>query len=83
MKYLRRAIWHFATRLLVITLIAGLMVMVFYYAMNLANIQVVLKDGMARRAQVIMMDEDAAELSKYFQTAFLERDAALIASQQG
>ena len=83
MKYLRRFIWYVATRLLVITLIAGLMVMVFYYAMNLANIQVVLKDGMARRAQVIMMDEDAAELSKYFQTAFLESDTALIASQRG
>lgn len=83
MKYLRRLIWYIATRLLVFTLIAGLMVTVFYYAMNLANIQVVLKDGMARRAQVIMMDEDAGELTKYFQTAFLERDAALIAAQQG
>lgn len=83
MKYLRRFIWFFATRLLVVTLVAGLVVIVFYYAMNLTNIQVVLKDGMARRAQVIMMDEDVSELTKYFQTAFLERDAALIASQQG
>lgn len=83
MKYLRRFVWYLASRLLVITMVAGLMVVTFYYAMNLANIQVVLKDGMARRAQVIMMNEDPSELTKYFQTAFLERDAALIAVQQG
>ena len=40
----------------------------FYYAMNATSISVILKDGMALRAQVIMMDEDADELTKYFQT---------------
>ena len=83
MKYLRRLVWYLASRLLVITIVAGLMVVTFYYAMNLANIQVVLKDGMARRAQVVMMNESAADLTRYFQTAFLERDQALIAVQQG
>jgi len=83
MKYLRRVIWFLASRLFVGTLVAGLMVVVFYYAMNLANIQVVLKDGLAKRAQVILMDENPAELTKYFQTAYLERDTALIASEQG
>lgn len=83
MKYLRRLIWFIAARLFVVTLIAGLMVVVFYYAMNLTNIQVVLKDGLARRAQVIMMDEPSSELTKYFQTAYLERDNMLIAAQQG
>lgn len=43
----------------------------------------VLKDGLAKRAQVILMDENPAELTKYFQTAYLERDTALIASEQG
>ena len=35
------------------------MVVGFYYAMNMANIYVVLKDGMAYRAQVVMMGADA------------------------
>ena len=83
MKYLRRLIWFIASRLLVFTLVCGLMVVTFYYAMNLTNIHVVLKDGMARRAQVIMMGEDEAELTKYFQSAFLERDQALIVLHQG
>ncbi len=83
MKYLRRVVWFVASRLFLGTVVAGLCVVVFYYAMNLANIQVVLKDGLAKRAQVILMDENPAELTKYFQTAYLERDTALIASEQG
>ncbi len=83
MKYLRRLIWYIASRLLLICLVLGVMMTTFYYAMNVTNVYVVLKDGMAYRAQVIMMGEDAAEMTKYFQPAFLERDGALIASQQG
>lgn len=83
MKYLRRTVWYIASRLLVVCLVLGVMVVTFYYAMNATNIYVVLKDGMARRAQVVMMEEDASELTKYFQPAFLERDAVLLAVQQG
>lgn len=83
MKYLRRTIWYVASRLLVVCLVLGIMVVAFYYAMNATNIYVVLKDGMARRAQVVMMEEDASELTKYFQPSFLERDAVLMAVQQG
>ena len=62
MQYLRRLVWYIASRLLVITLVLGLMVTGFYYAMNVTNINVVLKDGMARRAQVIMMTGDSSEV---------------------
>ena len=67
MKYLRRLIWHIASRLLIITVVLGMMVISFYYAMNMSNMYVVLKDGMARRAQVVMMQEDVSELNKFFQ----------------
>ena len=77
MKYLRRLIWHIASRLLIITVVLGMMVISFYYAMNMSNMYVVLKDGMARRAQVVMMQEDASELNKYFQQSFLARDQAV------
>lgn len=83
MKYLRRLIWYIASRLLLICLVLGTMVVTFYYAMNVTNVYVVLKDGMARRAQVIMMTEEETELSKYFHQSFLERDNALIITQQG
>ena len=54
MKYLRRGIWYLASRLLVICLVFGLIITVFYYAMNLTNIQIIVKDGMAGRAKYIM-----------------------------
>ena len=37
MKYLRRIVMFFASRLFIICLIVGLMITVFYYAMNLSN----------------------------------------------
>ena len=83
MKHLRRTIWYIASRLLVASLVLGLMVIAFYYAMNTTNIYIVLKDGMARRAQVVMHQEDEQELTKYFQTTFLERDNALAVTRQG
>ena len=43
MQYLRRLVWYIASRLLVITLVLGLMVTGFYYAMNVTNINVVVK----------------------------------------
>ena len=61
MKHLRRLIWHIASRLLIVTIVLGLLVTGFYYAMNMTNIYVVLKDGRARRAQVVMMTEDREE----------------------
>jgi len=84
MKYLRRIIWFFANRLLVLTLILGLVVTVFYYTMNLSNIQIVLKDGMANRAKYIMgMETDRKELEKYFLTACIEKDDTLQDANSG
>ena len=75
MKYLRRIIWFIATRLVVICLILGLIITVFYYTMNVSNIQIVLKDGMAGRAKYVMgISENRNELDRYFQAACLEND---------
>lgn len=78
MKYLRRTIWHIASRLLVVTLVLGMMVTSFYYAMNMTNMYVVLKDGMAKRAQVGMLMEEPSELIKFFDQSFLERDPVMM-----
>lgn len=83
MKYLRRLIWWIATHLLWLTLILGLMTVVFYYTMNMTNIYVVLKDGMAKRAAVVMTGEGRGELDRYFQQSFLNNDAALLSLDQG
>ena len=84
MKYIRRIVWFIANRLLVLCLILGLMITVFYYAMNVSNIQIILKDGMATRAKYVMGIEDKrSELDKYFLTVCLENDSSVISAEQG
>lgn len=77
MKKIRRFIWYLASRLFLVVVLLGVFTVTFYYAMNASNIHIVLKDGMAKRAQVIMMQEDSSELNKFFQTSFLQRDENL------
>ncbi len=81
MSYLRRFLWYIAKHLLVLTMLFGALIIAFYMAMNTANITILLQDGMALRAQVIMMDEDPQELYKYFQSDFVQLDTALNLSQ--
>jgi len=84
MKYLRRIVSFFASRLLVLCLILGLVITIFYYAMNISNIQIVLKDGMATRAKYVMgIDTKRSELSKYFQQVCLENDTVVTQTDAG
>jgi len=83
MTKLRRFVWYLASRLFILLALLSFAVVTFYYAMNATNISVILKDGMALRAQVIMMDEDSDELSKFFQTNYLQRDENLLQALEG
>jgi len=82
-KRLRRFVWYLAARLLLITVLLGLLIVTFYYAMNATNIYIIVKDGMAKRAQTIMMREDPKELNKYFQGGYLQRDENLLLAIDG
>lgn len=84
MKYLRRGIWYVAGRLLVICLVLGLMITVFYYMMNLSNIQIVLKDGMAGRAKYVMgVSSQRSDLEKFFQIGYLDSDELVLKTDMG
>lgn len=82
MKYLRRLIWYVSSRLLALFCVLGVITLVFYFAMNATNIYIILKDGMAKRAQVVMMGQDE-DLTRYFSAAYLERDAQLSEAKNG
>ena len=77
MKQMRRFVWYLAGRLFLLLTVFSLCVVTVYYAMNASNIYIVLKDGMAKRAQVIMMGEPATDLNKFFQGSYLQRDENL------
>lgn len=81
MKYLRRLVWFIASRLLAILLVLGILSVTFYFAMNAMNIYIIIKDGMARRAQVVMMDEPVSSLDNYFFSSWISRDEMLLAAQ--
>ena len=77
MKYLRRLVWFIAARLLALLLVLGLLSVTFYFAMNAMNIYIIIKDGMAARAKVVMMDEPQSSLNNYFFSSWISRDELL------
>lgn len=81
MKYLRRLVWFIASRLLALLLVLGVLSVTFYFAMNAMNIYIIIKDGMAKRAQVVMMDEPITSLDNYFYSSWLSRDELLLSAQ--
>ncbi len=85
MQYLRRSVWFVARKLLVVTLIVGLFILVFYLFMNLANINILLQDGLKERASVILgiNREENRDLSRYFTERLLAEDPLLDAARDG
>ena len=83
MKYLRRLIWFAANRLLALAVVLTMMTIAFYFSMNAANIYVVLKDGMAERAQTVMIEETPGRLGTYFATSYIDRDNVLTSTRTG
>lgn len=77
MKYLRRLIWFVASRLMIILIVLGLLTTAFYFSMNASNIHIILKDGMAKRAQKVLMNAEE-NLDVYFSPAYQDRDPLLL-----
>lgn len=55
----------------------------FFMCMNLANVYIVLDEGLEKRAEVILTREEAEELNKYFHYDFLNADPALARAFDG
>lgn len=77
MLYLRRLVWFIASGLIWICIIGGMLVCGFYMCLNTANIYVILTDGLEKRTDVILTQEDAESLNFYFHADFLSTDPAL------
>jgi len=78
MKYLRRFLWFLTVRMFGLCVVSALLIAAFYMSMNITNIVILLKDGMAARAQVILgveSDDAQEDLAKYFTEDCLLRDA--------
>ena len=62
MLYFRRFVWFIAKKLIVICILLGMLVCGFYMAMNIANIRVVLEDGLEKRVDVLLTRQNAEAL---------------------
>lgn len=83
MLYFRRFVWFIAKYMIVLCILAGMLVCAFAMAMNVANIYVVLSDGLEKRVDVILTRQQAEELNKYFHADFLIADNALEGALNG
>ena len=83
MKYLTRLVWYGVTRLLALCLALGLIIMAFSLAMNASNVYIILKDGLARRCQVVMQGAEEDGLNVYFSEGCLRSDPALSIARNG
>lgn len=77
MLYFRRFIWFIASRLIIACVLLGMLLCGFFMCMNLANVYVVLDEGLEKRVEVILTRDEAEELNKYFHYDFLNADPAL------
>lgn len=77
MRILKRFLSFIASRMLVLTVVSALLIISFYLAMNTTNIWVLIDDGLSARAAVVMMDENPANLTKYFRQEFINQDPVL------
>ena len=77
MKYICRLLWYIATRLIILSVVAGLLILAFYLSMDTSNIYLLLRDGMQQRASVILTQKNADTLTNYFTSDFLMNDETL------
>lgn len=83
MKYLRRLVWYIVGKLSLIVALLGVLSIAFYFSMNSSNIYIIMKDGMAKRAQVVMMGLPEEEMENYFSPSYLNRDPVLATVHNG
>lgn len=77
MRVVFRFLWYVFSRIILWGIAVALVVLAFYAAMDFMNAQILVKDGLQLRAEVIIKGDDPTSLSKVFSKSFLEQDALL------
>ncbi len=77
LKVVLRFLWYLFSRLLIWAIAIAFIILSFFVAMDYMNVQILTKDGMKVRAEVIIKGDDPTALSKVFSKGFLEHDDML------
>ena len=73
----RRATWFILRTLLVITIVVTLAFVVFMESMNVANLYILVTEGLKLRADCVFGEKDPNELYQYFSDEFVKSDEKL------
>lgn len=77
LKIVLRFLWYLFSRLLIWAVAIAFVVLSFFVAMDYMNVQILTRDGMRVRSEVIIKGDDPTALSKVFSKSFLEKDTML------
>ena len=77
LRKLRRFLDFVVSRLFFVTLLCALFILVFYLAMNTANIWILIDEGLDARTGAVLMQKGTEGLSHYFREEFLVQDPIL------
>lgn len=77
LKVVLRFLWYLFSRLLIWAVAIAFIILSFFVAMDYMNVQILTRDGMQVRAEVIIKGDDPTALSKVFSKSFLEQDDML------
>lgn len=78
MNTLLRLLSYILTRLTVLAVVGILIILAIFIGFDWANINVIVNEGLAKRAEVILTNQEASELNKFYTQDFLDRDSLLL-----
>lgn len=79
----RRSIWYVLRAVLIVSLLLGVAFAVFTEGMYISNMYIIVTEGMELRADAVLKNGSASELSQYFTEDFLATDELLNSGAYG
>ena len=77
MKYIKRLAVFIASRLIIFSLCASLIICAFYMAYNIGDAYILVTEGLEKRVDVCLTRDDYTSLNSYFAASFLNQDPVL------
>ncbi|HCS73651.1 MAG TPA: hypothetical protein DIW17_07240 [Clostridiales bacterium] len=81
MKTILKLITFLASRIIGIAVVLILIIMAIFISYDMANIYVMANDGLSKRAEIIIHNENPSSLSKFFTLQYLNSDSMLLSDQ--
>lgn len=73
----KKSIWYVLRTLLIITAIVGLCLVVFIEGLQVSNLYILVTEGLEKRAEVILSNDESDELRMFFTEQCLKNDDKL------